>query len=169
MIDKSQMTHDITLIAAVAGNGVIGGNNTLLWNFPNDMKRFVRLTTGKTIVMGRKTFESIGMALPNRHNIVVSHNQNYQAEGADVATIEHVLMLSCFKPVMVIGGSQIYNEFLPYARKMEITQILAPFRGDTYFPEVCEMQWNQIHNERFRADEKHRFPYDFDTYERIYA
>jgi len=166
MISKSRVTHDITIIAAVAANGIIGGDNKLLWNFPNDMKRFVRITTGKTIVMGRKTFESIGRALPNRHNIVITHDPEYFPEGADTSCIDHVLMLSCFKPVIIIGGGQIYNEFLPYARKMEITQILAPFKGDTYFPEVCEMKWEHTHNERFQTDEKHRFPYEFNTYER---
>lgn len=163
--------RDITIVAAVAANGVIGSDNKLLWDYPNDMKRFVELTTGKIIVMGRKTHESIGCALPNRTNIVITHDLDYKSPVASpgaitLANIDSVLAISEGQPIVIIGGGQIYKEFLSYAHTMHITNISAPFAGDTYFPEVSHLDWFHTYNEVFKADEKHRFPYEFNTYKK---
>jgi len=172
MISKSHMTkHDITMVAAVAANNVIGNDNKLMWDYPNDMKRFVRLTKGSIIVMGRKTHESIGAVLPDRINIIVTHKSGYKTPFVSESScrnmsVNAVLELSKRKSVFIIGGGQIYREFLPYAHTLEITQILAPFAGDTYFPETCDMEWTNTRNERFEPDGNHQFPYEFNTYKR---
>lgn len=125
----------ITLIAACSKNRVIGKDNQLIWHLPEDLKRFKELTTGKTVLMGRKTFESIGRPLPKRTNIIVTSDKNYKAEGC---VIYHDLSeaLKHDKDIMVIGGSQIYQQCLDIAHDIQLTVIDQEFEGDAFFPEL---------------------------------
>jgi dihydrofolate reductase len=153
----------ISLIAAIGKNRVIGKNNSLPWKLPADMKRFRELTTGKPIIMGRKTFESIGKPLPNRTNIIITHDQNYKAEGCIIAhSIEEALKAAeSNKEVMIIGGSQIYKEFLPKANKMYLTLIDADFDGNAYFPEYKVEEWKETAYEEHERDKDNQYSYTF--------
>jgi len=155
---------NITIVAAVASNGVIGKNNSLIWSYPNDLKRFRELTMGKMIVMGRKTHESIGKSLSGRHNIVMSRCSDYKPyDGAITLDLYEVLELSKNAEVMVIGGEQLYNIFLTHANKMHITNINCPYDGDAYFPEFDELDWSCVSTIENSGDAKHRTAYSFDT------
>ena len=127
---------NISIIAAVGKNNELGKNNDLIWHFKEDMQFFKKTTTGSTVVMGRKTFESLPKALPNRRNIVISKNKDYSAEGAEVAdSIESALELTKNDNVFIIGGASIYKAFLPYAKDIYLTEIEAEYPdADTYFP-----------------------------------
>ena len=127
----------ISLVAAMGKNRVIGKDNSLPWKLPEDMKRFKELTSGKTVVMGRTTFESIGKPLPNRINIIITRDKNYKAEGCIVVnSVDEALKYAKdADEVMIIGGAQIYQQFLPIANKMYLTLIDEDFEGDAYFPE----------------------------------
>lgn len=127
----------INLIVAMSRNRVIGKNNTLPWHIPEDLKYFKEMTTGHTIIMGRKTYESIGKALPNRRNIILTKNHDFLAEGCTVVhSVREAMQLSIPEDeLFVIGGAEIYSLFLPFASKLYITQIHAKIEGDTFFPE----------------------------------
>jgi len=137
----------ITLIAAMAANRVIGKDNGLPRDYPEDMARFRSLTAGKTIVMGRKTFDSIGRPLPKRRNIVLSRSW-FAAEGVEVfSTIDDIIAATQDEPeVMIIGGQTIYEQFLPYADRIELTIIHKEYDGDTYFP-VFEADFHEINRD----------------------
>lgn len=126
----------VSMIAAVGKNLELGKNNNLIWHFKEDMKFFKDTTMGHTVVMGRKTFESLPKALPGRENIVISSNAEYQAQGATVVTsVEEALQIADNEEIFVIGGGKIYAEFLPYADKLYLTEIYAECAdADTYFP-----------------------------------
>ena len=124
----------ITLIAACSKNRAIGKDNKLLWHLPNDLKRFKRLTTGKTVVMGRKTFESIGKPLPNRKNIILTNNKDLIIEGCEVIT--SISELNLIEDIVIIGGEQIYKIFIDLADVIELTLIDKYFDGDAFFPEI---------------------------------
>ena len=118
------MPQTISLIAALGKNGVIGNENKLIWNIPSDMKRFREITSGKSVVMGRKTYESIGRPLPKRKNIILTRDKNYKAEGCIVVhSLENALKEAGDGEIMVIGGAQIYSEFLPIAHRLYLTII----------------------------------------------
>ena len=127
----------VSMIAAVGKNLELGKNNNLIWNFKEDMKFFKDTTMGHTVVMGRKTFESLPKALPGRKNIVITSNADYQAQGATVVTsVEEALQIADNEEIFVIGGGKIYAEFLPYADKLFLTEIDAECAdADTYFPQ----------------------------------
>jgi dihydrofolate reductase len=150
------MAQEIHLIAAVAQNGVIGRENTLPWNLPDDLKRFRAMTTGKAVVMGRTTWEGIGRPFPNRHVIVLSANPSYTPNhGAQVvenpeAALKLAEQLAPGEPVMICGGEQIYKLFLPLATQLDLTRIHTEVDGDTHFPEFSQEGW-QITN----AEEHH--------------
>lgn len=133
----------IALIVAVARNGVIGGGNKMLWRVPEDFAHFKRTTMGHPIVMGRKTWESIGRPLPGRRNVVVTRNPDYRAEGAELApSLEDAFkMLNGDGTVFVIGGGEIYRQALPRADVVWLTRIGADFEGDATFPDLPETQW----------------------------
>lgn len=143
--------RSLSIIAAVAENGVIGFRGKLPWSLPEDMKHFKELTTNSSIIMGRKTFESIGIPLKNRENIVVSRNHYYRPGILTANSLKEAIACSNFDNVFVIGGSQIYTEALPLARTLELTQVKGHYVGDTFFPEVDYSQWdlvNEINLER---------------------
>ncbi|MCH8329557.1 MAG: type 3 dihydrofolate reductase [Nanoarchaeota archaeon] len=153
----------ISLIAAMGKNNVIGNKGKLPWNLPADMKHFKELTSGKPVIMGRKTFESIGKPLPNRMNIIITHDQNYKAEGCVVvhSTEEALKAAESTEEVMIIGGSQIYKEFLPKANKMYLTMIDNDFEGDTYFPEYKIEEWEETAYEEHERDKDNPYNYTF--------
>ena len=146
----------ITLVAAIASNNVIGKENSLPWNIPEDLKRFKQMTSGHTILMGRKTFDSIGRPLPNRQNIVMTKDKNFEQEGIKVINdFDEALELikESNEDVFVIGGSKIYELFEPVANSLAITRILKDFEGDAFFPDINWNLW-QIEKEEKFFDEK---------------
>jgi dihydrofolate reductase len=155
----------LSLIVAVAENGVIGHNNQLIWHLPNDLKQFKRLTAGHCIIMGRKTFESIGKPLPNRTSIIISRNLDFQIEGCiTVDSLDNAI--SAAKNIeneeaFVIGGAEIYHLALPIIDKIYLTEVHQTFEGDTFFPEIDKNIWQEIHREDFETDEKHLVKYSF--------
>ena len=155
----------LTLIAAVAENGAIGYENKLLYWLPNDLKRFKALTTGHTIVMGRRTFESLPKgALPNRRNVVLSKNTHFIAEDVEVFASLETALASCGtdEEVFVIGGASVYSEALSHADRLCLTIIHdSPAKADAFFPWLNPMAWEIINEERHDADERHAFAYTF--------
>ena len=146
----------ITLVAAIASNNVIGKENSLPWNIPEDLKRFKQMTSGHTILMGRKTFDSIGRPLPNRQNIVMTKDENFEKEGIKVINdFDEALELikESNEDIFVIGGSKIYELFEPVANSLAITRILKDFEGDAFFPDINWDLW-QIEKEEKFFDEK---------------
>ena len=146
----------ITLVAAIASNNVIGKENSLPWNIPEDLKRFKQMTSGHTILMGRKTFDSIGRPLPNRQNIVMTKDKNFEREGIKVINdFDEALELikKSNEDVFVIGGSKIYELFEPVANSLAITRIFKDFEGDAFFPDINWDLW-QIEKEEKFFDEK---------------
>jgi len=139
----------IALIAAVARNGVIGDRNRLPWHVPEDLRRFRELTMGHSIIMGRKTWESIGKPLPGRQNIVVTRQRDFQASGAQVAASLHaaIRQASLPEPVFVIGGESLYREALPLAQLLYITELDREYEGDAHFPAFAREPWTEMARE----------------------
>ncbi|HOP04329.1 MAG TPA: dihydrofolate reductase [Tenuifilaceae bacterium] len=158
----------ISIIVAIAENNVIGKNNQLIWHISEDLKRFKLLTTGHCIIMGRKTFESIGKALPKRTNIVVSRNEKYRAEGCQVVNSLETALGLCpnYDEVFIIGGGELYREALPLAKKLYITRIHRAYEGDTYFPEIDENTWIAESIERKKPADSSEPEYTFVNYVR---
>lgn len=161
----------IALIVAVARNGVIGGANRLPWRLPEDLRRFRALTSGHTVIMGRKTWQSIGNALPGRQNIVVTRQHDFVAPQAQIAaSLDEALALAARpEPVFVIGGETLYREALPMAHRLHITEIDRDFEGDTRFPPFSREQWHEIAREAHPAADAGQFDFSFVTYERSAA
>jgi dihydrofolate reductase len=160
----------LILIAAVANNNVIGGDNKLLWHLPADLKRFKELTMGHTLIMGRKTFESIGKALPGRRTIIVTRQSDYKAKGCETVPDlkEAICKVREESDVFVAGGGEIYRQVisLHYARRIFLTRIYANFEGDSFFPTIDPDKWELIEREEFQPDEKNPYPFAFLTYKR---
>ncbi len=160
----------ISMIAAMAHDRVIGKDNQMPWHLPADLAHFKRVTLGKPVLMGRKTFESIGRPLPGRRNLVISRNPGYQAEGIEVVgSVEAALALlasSAVEELMVIGGGHLYAEMLPSADCLYLTQIDLVVEGDTRFPAFDDGQWQRIACDSHPADEKNPHPYSFETWQR---
>lgn len=154
----------IALIACMDRNRLIGQGNKLPWHLPAELKFFKATTMGHTVVMGRKTFESIGKPLPGRHNIVLTRDKSYQAEGVEIVySLEDVLKRE--EDMFIIGGAHIYEQFMPHADKLYITRIEAEFAGDAYFPEI-DSSWQLVKSEPGVTDEQNPYPYSFNTYEK---
>ncbi len=155
----------ISIIAAIAENGVIGNGNALPWDIPEDMAHFKRVTMGKPVIMGRKTFESIGRPLPERKNIVMTRSGSI--DGCSVAgSIEEALALAeGADEAMVIGGASVYEQFMPLARRIYLTKIDRDFKGDAFFPELDYNEWEEVS----RIEGKGGFPfkYSFVIFEKI--
>ena len=146
----------ITIVAAIASNNVIGQKNSLPWDIPEDLRRFKQLTSGHTILMGRKTYDSIGRPLPNRTNIVMTKDTNYQKEGVEIVFDEREalnLIKDLNQEVFIIGGSKIYELFEPWATSLMITRVLKDFEGDAFFPNINWNNWLIKNKEEF-LDEK---------------
>ncbi len=158
----------INLIVAVAENGVIGGDNKLLWHISEDLKNFKKITSGHPVIMGRKTYESLGRPLPNRENVVITRS-DIEIDGCSVVhSLEEALGL--FTPadrVFIIGGAQIYAEAMPFADRFFLTRVHKDYDGDTYYPEWSEEEWQLIGRENFERGEKYEYPYTFEEYIRV--
>jgi dihydrofolate reductase len=158
----------ISLIVAMAQNGVIGRDNTLPWRLPEDLKRFKEFTLGKPILMGRKTFEAIGRPLPGRANLVLTRDRDWRAPGViPVHSVEEALLQTrTCDELVAIGGAEIYRLLLPMARRIYLTHVHADIPGDTYFPAFDPGQWDDIEFRTLPADERHAYPLTFVTLER---
>lgn len=147
-----------------------GKDNKLIWHLPEDLKRFKKITNGKTIIMGRKTFESLGRILPNRNHIILTKNKEFKCENEMVRIIYDIGELRQYiedeEENFVIGGASIYEMLMPYTKKMYITKINEEFEGDTYFPEIKEEDWNIIEREKGKTDENNKYEYEYITYQR---
>jgi dihydrofolate reductase len=161
-------TPEVTLIVAVADNGVIGRGNALPWHLPEDLKRFKRITMGKPIIMGRKTFESIGKPLPGRLNIVMTRAIDYRREGVTVVhdVADALRAADAAKEIMIIGGSDLFRLFLPRATRAHITRVHGDVTGDVYWSALDEREWSVVDREEFAADERHAYPMTFERWER---
>ena len=159
----------ISFLWAQDENGLIGNNNDLPWSLPADLKYFKETTMGHPIVMGRKTYESIGRPLPGRTNIILTRDQDYQAEGCHVFHAREDL-LEWIKEkgseVFITGGSEIFKLFLEDADRLYVTKIGATFEGNTYFPELDWKKWRLVSAEEGPKDEKNPYDYEFQIYER---
>lgn len=161
----------LSLIVATAKNGVIGRDNQMPWHLPADLAYFKRVTSGHPVIMGRKTFESIGRPLPNRHNIVVTRNANWRADGVSVATslgaaLEVAQRENKKAECFVIGGAQMYDEALPLASRIYLTEIDAAIDGDTRFPALALSSWREVSRETRPRDEKNAYDLVFVVLER---
>lgn len=159
----------ISLIAAIGKNNELGKKNTLLWNLPADMKHFRDTTRGHTVIMGQKTFESIGNPLPNRRNIVVTKSDSFAALGVEVSkSLEDTIQSfkNSKEEVFIIGGGEIYRQTIQKADRLYITHVgMTDKDADTFFPEIIPLVWNEITHEEHGLDEQNIFPYTFSVYE----
>ena len=158
----------LSIIAAVSANKVIGAHNSLPWNLPADRKRFQELTMGHHLLMGRKTFESIGFVLPGRSTIVITHQPDFHPEGVRVAhSLEEALQLvENDSELFIAGGEEIYRQMLPLADRLYLTYIHEDFEGDAHFPAFNESSWEIISREDRQPDPNNTSPYSFVVYER---
>lgn len=167
----------LSIIAGIGKNNELGKNNTLLWHLPADLVYFKKITTGHTVVMGRKTFESIGRPLPNRRNIVITSDKNYKKEekekiGIEISSLlENAISLSrsdLDSEIFIIGGAQIYEQAMNYADKLYITHIEAEDENaNTFFPVIDKNIWREISREDHKKDERNPYNYAFVVYERL--
>lgn len=157
----------VSIIVAVAENGVIGDKNTLLWHISEDLRNFKRVTSGHPVIMGRKTFDSLGRPLPNRTNVVITR-QNLEIEGCKVvhSLDEALAMFSPEEEAFVIGGAQIYAEALSCADKFYLTRVYHSYEGDTSFPAWDENEWVLTESEHFERGEKYEYPFTIEIYNR---
>lgn len=167
---------NISIIVSIANNNCIGGNNTLLWSQSDDLKRFKQLTTNHIVIMGKKTFESIGMALPNRCNIVISNNNDFNPTGCFIVrSIEDAIDEAKLKiydkwndvedEIFIVGGGSIYKQMLPYANKLYVTRIDCDIHGNTYFPNIGD-DWEIISKVKHNKDEKNEYNYTYEIYKK---
>lgn len=159
----------LTAVVALDENRVIGLDNKLPWNMPADLQHFKKITLGKPILMGRKTYESIGRPLPKRRNIIISRDKNFAADGCEIFASPDAALhaLQDCPEVMLIGGAQLFSQLLPKLTHLELTTIHHQFMGDTFFPELDFTQWQEITRETHPADAENPYSYTFLSYEKI--
>ena len=160
----------LSIVVAKAKNNIIGKDNKLIWNLPEDLKRFKKLTTDHTMIMGRKTYESLGEILQNRNYIVFSRNPDFKAKYDNVKVVRSMLEIQEYiennEETFVIGGAMIYNIMMPYVKKMYVTEINKEFDGDAFFPRIDENTWKEVSREKGLKDDENNLDYDFIVYER---
>ena len=158
----------ISLIAAMARNRVIGADGRIPWHLPEELKRFKHLTLGHHLIMGRKTWESVGRALPGRTSVIVTRQRGYRAPGAKVVHSLDEAIAACGSDdeIFVIGGAELYSQSLPLAGRLYLTTVDAEVAGDTFMPEITAGEWRDVSTEEFAADERHRHSFRCVTYER---
>jgi len=160
----------LALVAAVSENNIIGFHNDLPWKLPADLQHFKDVTKGKPVIMGRKTYDSIGHALKDRHNIIVSRQAHLQVEGCDVVdSLKKAIRLAekdMTEEVCVIGGGDIYRQALPIADQIYFTRVHATIQGDVSFPELSGFEWREINREYHEADKENQYAFSFVAYER---
>lgn len=159
----------LSIIVAVADNNVIGINNALPWHLPEDLKRFKALTMGHHIIMGRKTYESLGRLLPGRTTVIVTRNPHYQVEGTIVVNSLKAAIEACAadEEAFLIGGAELYQISLPYADKLYLTAVHQTFEGDAYLPEFDLANWQEVTREHHQTDKG--LAYSYITYQRLTA
>ena len=161
----------LSIIVAKAKNNIIGKNNELVWHLPEDLKHFKELTTGHTIIMGRKTYESLGKPLPNRKHIIFSQNPDFKVHEENVQVVHSLLeiqdLIEGKEEAFVIGGAMIYNFLIPYVKKMYVTEIKQEFDGDAFFPIIDSEEWKETSRTTGIKNEENNLDYDFVTYEKI--
>ena len=160
--------RELTIIAAVSINNVIGNNNKLIWKLSNDLKRFKNLTTNHSVIMGRKTFESLPNPLPDRYNIVVTRDTNYSKPNIQVcSSIEDAINLTkTDTQPFIIGGGEIYSQTINIVDKIELTRVHEEFDGDAYFPEIPLDIFELINEENYNSDLENEFDYSYLTYKK---
>ncbi|CAI8436251.1 MAG: Dihydrofolate reductase [Flavobacterium sp. SCGC AAA160-P02] len=160
----------ITIIAAIGKNNELGKNNDLIWHLPADLKRFKKITSSHTIIMGRNTFESIGKPLPNRKSVIITRNVSYQKMGCEIVhSLEAAIeMIKDEQKAFIIGGAQIYKEAMQknLADQLDITLVDEDFDADVFFPKINLEKWTEVSREDFLADEKNKFNYSFIRYKK---
>ena len=158
----------LSTILAIANNNVIGKDNKLIWHLPEDLKRFKQITTGKNIIMGRKTFESLGRVLPNRKHIILCNDMEMNIDNENVEILDDISKLDKYinsaEENFVIGGATIYKLLMPYVSKLYITKINQDFEGDVYFPEIKDTEWKEISKEKGLKNEENPYDYEYITY-----
>jgi len=163
------MTPVVSIIVAMDRNRLIGGDGRLPWHLPADLRHFKQTTRGKPVVMGRKTYESIGKPLPDRTNIVVTRDNDYQAPGCITSSSlgEAIQSAGNVKELMIIGGADLYRQAFPRATRLYLTRIDAEFEGDTWFPDFDVNEWKVTAKSDHEVDDRNRIPYSFATLERL--
>lgn len=158
----------ISIIVAVAQNGVIGGSNQLLWHISEDLQRFKKITSGHPVIMGRKTFESLGRPLPNRQNVIITRQGDYHPEGVTVVNSldEAVALFPESEEVFITGGGEIYRQALPMTDKVYLTVVLRDYEGDTHFPDLDPAQWKEVFRERHERGKDYPYPFEYIDYVR---
>ncbi len=157
----------VTIVVAISENHAIGKDNKLLWYLPKDLKHFKDITTGHTVIMGRKTYDSVGKPLPNRRNIIITR-QAITIEGCEVvSSLESAIDLcKSEQEVFIVGGAEIYKQAMKLTDRIYLTIVNKEFEGDSFFPEIDMPEWKEIFREDHEPDEKNKLPYSFITYER---
>ena len=160
----------LSIIVAIANDNVIGKDNKLIWHLPEDLKRFKEITTGHKIIMGRKTFESLGRVLPNRKHIILCNDMQMDLSNENIEILDDISKLDKYiesdEECFIIGGATIYKLLMPYANKMYITKINQSFEGDVYFPEIKDEEWKELSKEKGIKNEENPFDYEYITYVR---
>lgn len=160
----------LSILVACAANGVIGNKNDLPWHLPADLKRFKSLTMGHSVIMGRKTFESIlariHKPLPGRTNIVVTRNHTFKSPSVKVVHSLDEAFVAAKNDGFVIGGAQLYQQALPKIERLYVTEVRADIEGDTYFPNLDYTHWQEVKRENHKKDDTHDYNYDFVVYDR---
>lgn len=161
----------LSTVVAKAKNNIIGKDNKLLWHLSDDLKRFRALTEEHAIIMGRKTFESLGKVLPNRKHIVFSNNPDFKVNDENVEVVHSLLQIQEYieseEEAFVIGGAMMYNFLMPYVSKMYVTEIEKEFEGDTFFPRIDDKKWKEISREKGPEDGENNFEYNYVVYQKI--
>jgi len=158
----------ISVIAAIANNNVLGKNNKLIWHLPADLKRFKKITSDHCVIMGRKTFESLGRPLPNRTNIVITRNKYFKAEGCIVVNslTDALNYAKADANLFIIGGANIYKQALAYADILDLTIVHHTFEGDVFFPKIDKTIWKETSRQDFKADANNKYDYSFVKFEK---
>ncbi|VYU63945.1 dihydrofolate reductase [Clostridium tertium] len=156
----------LSIIVAKAANDVIGGDNKLLWHISEDLKRFKAITSGNTIIMGRKTFESLPKVLPNRHHIVITRDKNFKVDSSEVEIVNDINSIidrfeNSTEEAFIIGGGEIYKSLLPNTNKLYLTRVYKDFSGDTKFPEIDLDNWTVDYKSEILINEKDNLNFDF--------
>jgi dihydrofolate reductase len=159
----------ITIIAAIAEQNALGKDNQLIWHLPADLKRFKQVTSNHHVIMGRKTYESLGKPLPNRTNIIITRNGNFKAEGCIIVNslLQAIEAAKKDKNPFILGGAEIYKQSIEIADKLDLTFVHHQFEADVFFPEIDKTIWKETSRENYKADDKNKFDFSFVEFERI--
>lgn len=159
----------IAQVVAISQNRVIGKDNQLIWHMPADLKHYKNITMGHHMIMGRKTYESIGRPLPGRTTVIITRDKNYKAEGCIIVnSLDEALKVAASdSEPCIVGGGEIFRQAMSITDKIYLTIIHHDFEGDTFYPELDPAEWKLTKREDFQPDEKNRYPYSFCEYERV--